>query len=136
MITYRLYWKYHRSQEGLRWAIRGICDDGRLFGDIFFDSDDPLMNGWRLIETALEDPGREEFFTLAGTLPFYERMTAKENEVFAAIFKVQDGEFDHVFSYNLGDERTSDDAVTFLRIIELFRPYMMWEWTRPPRAWT
>lgn len=71
MITHRLLWK-RDSSEGLRWYVRGIHSDGRFFGDLRFQSDDPSKRRACSIESALTEPDRIDFAAKVKRLSFRE----------------------------------------------------------------
>lgn len=125
MITHRLIWKRDNS-EGLRWYVRGIHSDGRLSGDLRFQSDDPSKCRACSIESALTERDRVALAENVQRLPFRDQLPSG---AYAVIVEVDpDGQDGSVFAYNPGDEFVTTDAATFVGIIEILRPYVESAW--------
>ncbi len=125
MVTHRLIWKRDDS-EGLRWYVRGIHSDGRLYGDLRFQSDDPSKRCACSIESALTEPDRVTLAEKVQRLPFRDHLPL---DAYAVMIEVNpDGRDGNVFAYNLGDELVSTDAATFVGIMEILRPYVESVW--------
>lgn len=122
---YRLLWK-RDDEEDFRWYIRGICDDGRIYGEVRFQSDDPAKRRACAVETAFTESDRADFQRLARSLPFNDRLPT---DAFAFIAQVEpDGQERGIFAYD--PDHASDNAATFRRLVDLIRPYIEAEWRR------
>jgi hypothetical protein len=127
MITHRLLWKRDNS-DGLRWYVRGIHSDGRLFGDLRFQSDDPSKRQACSIESALTELERVTLAEKVQRLPFRDQLPLG---AYAVIVEVDpDGQDGSVFAYNPDDELVSTDAAAFVGIMEILRTYVESEWRR------
>lgn len=108
--------------------VRGIHSDGRFFGDLRFQSDDPSRRRACSIESALTELDRVTLAEKVQRLPFRDQLPSGAYSVIVEVDP--DGQDGNVFAYNPGDELVSMDAATFVGIMETLRPYVESVWKR------
>ncbi len=127
MVTqYRLIW-HLVTEEGFRWYLRGILNDGRFYGDVRFQSDDPALRRACAVDGQLSPEDFDRFIALCSVLTF---AGMPPTASYAILISVDGGKDAGVFRYDRGDEEASSQARSFLEIKRLLNPYIDLCWNR------